>query len=354
MTPTESTAIKVCRVLCIFFMCYVHVNPGLDSFTGELPRYLEALELLLSDILGRASVPALSVLGGFLAVAAYGRRCSWLVYARERWQTLMIPLISWNAVIIALSILIWAAIGTQTSVLREMPRMEWSALPLILDRLTAYDYGSATTALNFLRDIFICSLLLPVLLALLRRTGATGLALIWLIGLTLGFDPVVMRPHIMMFFCAGLYLALQGSLFSPTRAALGKLVLAVLLPIAGVGLAALIGYGSYDSVTNTLLRLLVAPAFILAAYALSHVKAGRLLAKLEAMIYLMFLAHASIMMVLWGVWQKTIGPSLEWPYVLFYIGAPLATLCAVAALYRFLPFTPTTLQYALNGKQVVN
>ena len=42
MTPNESEAIKICRVLCIFFMSYVHVNPGLDSFAGELPPRCQA------------------------------------------------------------------------------------------------------------------------------------------------------------------------------------------------------------------------------------------------------------------------------------------------------------------------
>ncbi len=353
MTPSESEAIKICRVLCIFFMSYVHVNPGLDSFAGELPAHLALLEGVLSDTLGRASVPALSVLGGFLAVTAYARRRNWAVYARERWQTLMIPLISWNAVIILLSVLIWLASGAQTAVLRELPSLQWAELPLLLDRLTAYNYGSATTALNFLRDIFVCSLLLPVLLALLRYTGAAGLALLWLVGLTLGFVPVVMRPAILMFFCAGIYLGLQDSLFRPSPGTLSKLAAALLVPLALVALAPVFAGEYRDNATDMLSRLLVSGAFLLVAYLLSRMAVGGLLARLEPMIYLMFLAHASIMLVFWGVWQKAVGPGLGWPYGLFYIGAPLATLLAVALLYRCLAFTPALMQRALTGKRVI-
>lgn len=354
MTPSESEAIKICRVLCIFFMSYVHVNPGLDSFSSELSAHLALLESVLSDTLGRASVPALSVLGGFLAVTAYARRRNWVVYARERWQTLMVPLISWNVVIILLSVLIWMASGAQTAVLRELPSLQWAELPLLLDRLTAYNYGSATTALNFLRDIFVCSLLLPLLLMLLRHTGAAGLALLWLVGLTLGFAPVVMRPHILMFFCVGIYLGLQGSLFRPCLGTLSKLAVALLLPLALVGLAPLFAGEYRNSATDTVSRLLVSGAFLLAAYGLSQIAVGNLLARLEPMIYLMFLAHASIMLVFWGAWQKAFGPGLEWPYMIFYIGAPLATLPAVVILYRGLAFTPTTMQRALSGRQAAN
>ncbi|MDO8904297.1 hypothetical protein [Hydrogenophaga sp.] len=83
-------------------MSYVHVNPGLNDHVGELPPNLSYLENLLSEILGRASVPALSVLGGYLAVMAYGQRRSWAIYVGERWQTLVVPLIGWNAIIILL------------------------------------------------------------------------------------------------------------------------------------------------------------------------------------------------------------------------------------------------------------
>lgn len=354
MTPNESEAIKICRVLCIFFMSYVHVNPGLDSFAGELPVHLALLEGVLSDTLGRASVPALSVLGGFLAVTAYARRRNWAVYARERWQTLMIPLISWNAVIILLSVLIWLASGAQTAVLRELPRLEWGELPLLLDRLTAYNYGSATTALGFLRDIFVCSLLVPILLLLLRRTGAVGLALIWLAGLTLGFAPVVMRPQILMFFCTGIYLALQGNLFSPGLGALGKLLAAMLVPLALVGLTPVFAGEYSGNAAGTLSRVLVSGTFLLVAYGLSRMAVGSLLARLEPMIYLMFLSHASIMLIFWGVWQKAVGPGLAWPYALFYIGAPLATLFAAVILYRCLALTPASLQRTLNGKLVAS
>ena len=40
MQLNDSLAIKICRVLCIFFMTYVHINLGKDNWTGEIPDYL--------------------------------------------------------------------------------------------------------------------------------------------------------------------------------------------------------------------------------------------------------------------------------------------------------------------------
>ena len=154
MQLNDSLAIKICRVLCIFFMTYVHINPGKDNWTGEIPDYLANIGYLLSDLLGRASVPALSVLGGYLAVSAYQRRANWWQYAKERFQTLIIPLITWNLVIILISLIILWLTGTQTSVIRDLQPFDQITFWLIFDRITAINTGSATMALNFLRDFF--------------------------------------------------------------------------------------------------------------------------------------------------------------------------------------------------------
>ena len=86
--------------------------------------------------------------------------------------------------------------GTQTSVIRDLQPFDQITFWLIFDRITAINTGSATLALNFLRDIFICSLLLPLIIQLIKRFDVVGLSTIWLLGLTWGFAPVVMRPNI--------------------------------------------------------------------------------------------------------------------------------------------------------------
>lgn len=352
MSPAESTAIKVCRVLCIFFMTYVHVNPGLDSFAGALPEPLRLAEWWLSDLLGRASVPALSVLGGYLAVAAYMRRAAWWRYVRERGVVLMVPMISWNLLIILLSLLIWWGVGAQTAVLRDMPVSEWASLAVLVDRVTGYDYGAATTALNFLRDLFICSLVLPVLLLLMRRAGAFGLALLWLGGLTLGFDPLIMRPHILMFFAVGVYVALHGRLFWPSRVVFWRLLIALSGSMALVAWVPPLAQHYAENLAGTMLRLVVAALFLLSAYALGHWRAGRWLACLEPLIYLLFLAHGCIMLLFWGVWQQLFGAGVDGPYLFFYLAAPPLTLLVVLVLQRILQLLPRPLQRMLSGKTI--
>lgn len=248
---------------------------------------------------------------------------------------------------------IWQVSGAQTSVLRDLPRFEWGQIGLLLDRLTAYNYGSATTALNFLRDIFVCSLLLPVLQMLLRRTGFVGLTAVWLFGLTVGFSPVILRPYILIFFCTGICLALQGSLFTPRLAVLGKLLASISVPVALVWLVPAFAAEHSDTARDTLMRLGVSSAFLWASHVLSRFAVGDHLARLEPMIYLMFLSHACIMLVFWGAWQSAFGSDLYWPYGIFYGGAPVATLVVVLVLYKTLALTPAAVQQAFNGRRIV-
>ena len=352
MTESDSLAIKICRVLCIFFMTYVHVNPGKDSWSGEIPEYLAQLGYILSDVLGRASVPALSVLGGYLAVSAYSRRPDWWIYAKERWQTLIIPLITWNVVIIVLSLFILWLTGAQTSIIRDLLPFNQLTPLLIADRLTGYNYGSATTALNFLRDIFICSLLFPLVLQFIKRLGFAGVGIIWLAGLTIGFAPVIMRPNILMFFTVGIYMAHQSNQLIPTLNTAFKILTTLLIALALVYFIPVLEANYGKNLPNTALRLAVASCFLITAIALSRTKVGKLIARLEPLAYLMFLSHATIMLLFWGAWQKFFGNDLAWPYAVFFVVAPFATLIALLVVHKVLTLMPATAQKILNGKTI--
>lgn len=199
MTANESTAIKICRVTAIFFMTYVHVSPGFENWVGEIPAHMMVLGHLLSEHLGRASVPALSVLSGYLAMSAFQRRPSWWVYVKERWTTLITPLITWNLAIILLSIAILLITGVESFVIKNSPPSHLLTPHIIFDKITAYSNGSTTFALNFLRDIFVCSALLPIVYFLIKRFGTWcflgGRAYCWV------WTPCLSLIHLDVFCC---------------------------------------------------------------------------------------------------------------------------------------------------------
>ena len=85
---------------------------------------------------------------------------------------------------------------------------------------------------------------------------------------------------------------------------------------------------------------------------LSRVSLGKLIARLEPYAYLMFLSHMTIMLIFWGVWQKLFGNNLMWPYVVFFVLAPFATLVAVIGLHKVLEKTPAPFQKIFSGKTI--
>lgn len=376
MTERDSIAIKICRILCIFFMTYVHVNPSPSNwegaskfllFTGHLapgelrisvgneaPQYLFNIANVLAQILGRASVPALSIIGGLLAVAAYQRRSKWLLYAKERFQTLIIPLITWNMIMIALSLAILFGTGAYTDVMNKLMPFDQMTLSKALDSVTAYKTESVTTALTFLRDIFVCSLLIPLLIVAFKRLGIVALTIIWLMGLTIGFAPIVLRETIMLFYASGVYLALQSDQLIPTRSVALKLLLCILLALAIVQFTPALSdvYGG-KNLTNISVRLVVVPLFLIAAIALSRSDLGLRLAKLEPFAYLLFLSHSAIMLVFWGAWQIVFGKGAEWPYVIFYVMAPFAALAVVIVLHKIISLMPDMIQRLFVGKKIL-
>lgn len=376
MTERDSIAIKICRILCIFFMTYVHVNPSPSNwegaskfllFTGHLapgelrvsvgneaPQYLFNIANILAQILGRASVPALSIIGGLLAVAAYQRRSKWLLYAKERFQTLIIPLITWNVIIIALSLVILIGTGAYTDVMNKLMPFDQITLSKAFNSVTGYKTESVTTALTFLRDIFVCSLLIPLLILAFKRLGIVALTIIWLMGLTIGFAPIVLRETIMLFYASGVYLALQSDQLIPTRNVALKLVLCILLALAIVQFTPALSdiYGG-KNLTNISVRLVVVPLFLIAAIALSRTDLGLRLAKLEPFAYLLFLSHSAIMLVFWGAWQIVFGKGAEWPYVIFYVMAPFAALAVVIVLHKIISYLPDMIQRLLVGKKIL-
>ena len=207
MTPIDSELslrIRIIRVVCIFFMMYVHVNPGLS---GEaLGPFLAIGDNVIVDFLGRASVPALSLISGFLMVHELQRR-HFLRALRNRLRTLLMPMVVWNCIIILFSAVIFLLLQEKTTVYRELESVD--AQKMVVGKLMALRSDGATTALNFLRDLFVCAALSPVLIYLVRRVGFVAVLAGWTVGLGFGYEPLVYRPAILMFYLFGVYCALD-------------------------------------------------------------------------------------------------------------------------------------------------
>lgn len=352
MTPIDSELslrIRIVRVVCIFFMMYVHVNPGLGD--TELGLVLAISDNVIVDFLGRASVPALSLISGFLMVHELQRR-KFLLAIRNRLRTLVMPMVVWNSIIILFSAVIYLLLQEKTTIYRDLQGV--GAIEMVAGKLFALRSDGATTALNFLRDLFVCAALSPLLIYLVRRLGMVAVVVGWLVGLGFGYEPLVYRPAILMFYLFGIYCALdQRALHLRRWQAMTALGLAVSLHLADTWvLHSLI---DRDGLLNTLMqfakRLALALAVIhLAGAILRQKRMAQLLLNIEPRIYFVFLSHSVIFLFLWGIWQLPFGSDLGPPYIVFFLLAPWIALWVNIWFYSLISGAPMPLRTALAGK----
>lgn len=179
MDRQTSDAIRISRVLCIVFMSYVHLH-FFKLEGAEFPL----VETVLVDTLGRSSVPLLSAISGFLMVHFFGRR-NYVAAAVHRARALVVPMIVWNSIAVAL----WG----------------WSGPNDIL----ALTSTSKLIYLAFLRDLFVMSLLTPLLLFLARKSSLLFLVGAFAFYIADTSTIVILRPQIAFFYCIGIWLSVR-------------------------------------------------------------------------------------------------------------------------------------------------
>ncbi len=353
MSPTAisqetSLQIKVCRVLCIFFMMYVHVKPQLDTCADSMDGTLTLISFILVDLFGRASVPALSVISGFLVVSSL-LKSGLAKLAQERLLTLIVPMAFWNLTVIALTLAAVLALGQKSQLMDELSGQ--GLTQLLIFKVLAINNAGAIVPLNFLRDVFVCALLSPVLLWGSRRFGWAALVAVWLGGLFVGFAPVVYRPHVLMFFSLGVFIAERGWRLDPPP------WLLILLASLFVGFewarhldllsSAPTFWEPWHQVVR---RAALSGLFISISLRLARAPLADRLVRIEPAIYFIFLAHEFFFRIFWGVWSRAFGSDLGFPYHLFFIANPIIWMLLGVQLNRLIDGAPRWAQMVVRGK----
>ncbi len=338
-----SATIKAARVLCIFFMVYVHVNPGLDSFENlqQLSTSLWVFHTLLSDVLGRASVPALSVISGFLAVHTLNRR-HFGKYVSGRVKTILLPMATWNAIGVVFAFAVFMLVGKANTLMTSMADMPLQEI--LLGKILALDYTAAYASQNFLRDIFVCALLSPLIVLAVNHLGWSIPVILVVAAETLGFEPIIYRPPILIFFSFGVLVALKVGhfrwLFKGRYLIAASFLFVVLIEFHG--------YGSpmYD----LLKRAVVSSAIILVSISAGRAATTRWLLHLEPHIYFIFLSHNFIFGLFWGAWIAVFGEDISRAYHFFYLLAPLILVLTIYSIHGVTARLPGIIRIPLAGK----
>lgn len=350
VSKDTSAQIKVCRVLCIFFLMYVHVYPGLATFDTPVSRPLAFLDFFVVDLLGRASVPALTLISGFLMAIGFERKGALAVNA-SRVPKILVPMVTWNLVAILLAWLIYKVLGHSVRLFQEVQSLD--ALSVVLFKVLAVQNEGATDALNFLRDLLVCGCFIVPVVWGVKKGGLVFVGLVAAWGVWLGFDPVIYRATIPIFFVAGVYAAhARGHL------ALGRRLTAVVMAMM-IGVVALDAWGGMAAYTvskpaaagfDLLRRSVVSAFFLVLALAIARTRWSAWFFRFERTIFLVFLAHSALFLVLWGLWRPVMGTGSDGPYLLFFIANPVVCLALITLIpSRGWQALPAWLQVVIRG-----
>lgn len=199
-----SDRIKIARSLCIFFMTFVHVQPGIaENVYDRDAGFFDIIYFILTRLMGLSSVSLLSVVSGYFIVSSLLKAGAGPL-AVSKLRTLVVPLVAWNLLMLTLLV----AYGMMSGNWRDMP--EFTPLG-IANALFAVTEWPLVVPLWFLRDLFVCCLFAPLLYPALRRYPAATL-LVLVVFTVFGEELYILqRPQLMLFFGLGMWLRIGGA-----------------------------------------------------------------------------------------------------------------------------------------------
>ena len=221
--------------------------------------------------------------------------------------------------------------------------------------------------LGFLRDLFVCMLLAPILLAALRRLGAVvpiALGALYLFDVE---SVVMLRPLVLFAFSIGLWLAVRGTRLDALDASwpfwVGASVLATLAVMVSGTDAALDsaparwfserGLDLREAVVYPLSRLFGALAIWTLAAKLVGTAWNRRLARLSSYVFVAFCSHFLVLSFLWeGVVRPLVGASDTIGYTLWFAVAPFVAMAVAAGIVESAARLAPALANLITGGRV--
>lgn len=332
VSPLVSDRVRIARVLCIFLMMFVHVQPGIaENVYDRDTAVFDFIYFLFTRILGLSSVSLLSVVSGYFIVASL-LKADPLSLARSKFKTLIIPLVAWNLVMLVLLV----AYGLMTDKWRDMPDptlLGWA------NALFAVTDWPLDVPLWFLRDLFVCCLLSPLLYHALKRFALPTMVL--LIVYTLFGDDLYLlqRPQLLLFFSLGMWLRIAGT----STITIDRLSLALTAGlVAMVAIFITIRFqrvllGEMDDqlrvTLDTLLRVTMAGGFWILTGLIRHSGFAAIFIRLEPYAFVLFCSHAILFNFAGIIFRRFFGNYGSDLFPITFFTLPLlAVFCAVVGL----------------------
>ncbi|WP_156461997.1 acyltransferase [Rhizobium sp. Leaf311] len=313
-----SSRINLMRIILISGIVFVHVphNPETSPFLGVY-GFFDWLRVFLGDALFRIGVPCLSAISGYLLFRKGMQAFDYLATVKSKARTVLLPFLLWNGALVA-AVLLLQRFGVGVGYFPDL----WNATPReMMSHGAAVEEFPLNVPLYFLRDLFVCILLSPILAFLVRRYAWATLGVLLVITawpeVTLF---IVQKKSILFSFTLGIALALYKIDLKALDAHAVKITAAV-LGASAILATALYFTGPDFPFELELLRNLLAVFGAMGLWASSSLlirsKAGKRLSETGSLSFWIFCAHYPLLVMMWMVWNRG-GPDF---YPAFYLGA---------------------------------
>lgn len=330
-----SKRIWVTRYFMVIGIIVLHLPPAQSlAELGFAP--FDLLRAFFGHGVFRATVPVLTVMSGFLVFRS-GLHLKPLTLLSKKVTTVLVPLIIWN-----IPFVIAIFFAQQYSLLSH----EFSAKLVPFDplnwinALTGLFEPPANFPLNFLRDLFVVSLISPLYWLFLKKIPYVGLLVVLVIYYFNLEGDLVLRNSMLVTFYIGALTATQN--WSLTY--LDKYAVELL----AIFIACCVAIAVFDIRYIEPFRLL-SPFMIWPAMALlMKTKLSDVIYHYSKSSFFTFLAHGPILLILWIVFQKL---PMDIPYPFYwFLAPPLTVLISIYASRYFRQLLPGIASFVLGGR----
>ena len=366
--PDISQRIEAARVLCIAAMMFVHVRhyePAAGLAAASAVGF-DLLENFLRDGVSRASVGPLSMISGFLLWATLAKGAKLPDLIQRRFFSIYVPMIIWALITLAVYTPISMFIAP-TFLDRGLAETTNSALYLLntVFFITHAPEG-ATLHLAFLRDIFMCVVISPLLLKLIRVAPIllfTGLVALFVLKIN---SIIVLRPLILLSFAIGLFLAEKRvnlsaadrylPLWAVLFAASSMLIIGWdkgIFPKAMHELTFAAGPMSFDIKTSVLAPLVRLTGSLFVWTAVARLAGAAWIMQLRPVTFLAYCSHVlALTVIYYAIWRPLVAGPEDAFYPVWFLMAPAVSFAVAMALFTVLKRISPTLAAMLSGNRL--
>ncbi|MFS8046207.1 acyltransferase family protein [Rhizobium sp. BR 314] len=311
------------RIVLISGIVFVHIPFDTNSspFDGAYGLF-DWLRVFLRESLFRVGVPCLSAISGYLLFRNGSASIEYGKTIRRKTKTVMLPFFLWNCAFFTFVLTLqYYGIGDGF-----LPDLSEASPHTLTTLLFAIDGTPINLPLYFLRDLFVCILLSPLLAFLIRRAPLLTLSFLLLLAAWPISIGIVLRNSILFSFSFGIYLSLHRidvTIMDRYAALIGPVFLALAALLATVAYKAGPGLPLWLEVCRNLMVLVGIPGFWALSALLIRSRVGQGLAATGGLSFWIFCAHYPLLFCLWVLWNR--GGSDLYP-VFYVLAAALALL----------------------------